>query len=97
MFPGPGTYNSKSYTLDGPKRSMSARYFQTNKVSPGPHEYDNDNIKVKNKAPRFTMSSRSKSYHQLTTDQNMYTPGPTKYDHRGSFEKKNGGVVIGSS
>lgn len=44
------------------------------------------------------MSTRSKSYHQLTADQNMYTPGPTKYDHKGSFENKNpSGVVIGTS
>lgn len=28
----------------------------------------------------------------------MYTPGPTKYDHKGSFENKNpSGVVIGTA
>ncbi len=44
------------------------------------------------------MSTRSKSYHQLTADQNMYTPGPTKYDQKGSFGNKNlSGVVIGTS
>lgn len=42
------------------------------------------------------MSTRSKSYHQLTFERNIYTPSPTAYKHKGAFEKKNG-VVIGSS
>ncbi len=75
---------------------MSARYFEPVKPSPGPHEYENDTIRVKNKAPNFTMSTRSKSYHQLTFDKNLYAPGPTNYNPKGGFEKNNG-IFIGSS
>lgn len=64
---------------------MSARHFDTVKRTPGPHEYDNNTIKVKNKAPGFSISTRSKSYHQLTFDKNVYTPGPTQYNHTGGF------------
>lgn len=94
--PGPGSYNSKSYITDGQKRSMSARYFDPVRRTPGPHEYENDTLRVKNKAPNFTMSTRSKSYHQLTIDKNMYTPGPTSYKLKEGLDREHG-VFIGSS
>lgn len=51
---------------------------------------------MKNKAPGFSISTRSKSYHQLTFDNNIYSPGPTQYNHSGGFEKNNG-IFIGTS
>jgi|JI10StandDraft_1071094.scaffolds.fasta_scaffold900142_1 hypothetical protein len=42
------------------------------------------------------MSARSKSYHQLTIDKNLYTPGPTRYENKSNFDGKNG-FVIGES
>lgn len=96
-YPGPGSYNMKSYINDGPKRSMSARSTEYVKRTPGPHEYDNNTLRVKNKAPNFTMSTRSKSFHQLTFDNNVYTPAPTSYNYRSTFEGNKSGVVIGTA
>lgn len=42
------------------------------------------------------MSAKCKSYHQLTFDNNVYTPGPTNYNHKGGFEKDHG-IFIGTS
>ena len=39
------------------------------------------------------MSTRSKSYHQLTMDKNLYTPGPTRYENKGTFDNANGFVI----
>jgi hypothetical protein len=41
------------------------------------------------------MSTKSKSYHQLTFDNNIFSPAPTSYNHKSSFEKNNK-VVIGT-
>lgn len=75
---------------------MSARNVDYTKRTPGPHEYDNNTLKVKNKAPGFSMSARSKSYKQMTFDKNSYKPAPTCYDSKGNLEKKSA-VFIGSS
>lgn len=76
---------------------MSARNVDYTKRSPGPHEYDNNTLRVKNKAPGFSMSAKSKSYKQMTFDKNSYKPAPTCYDSKGAFDKKNSGIFIGSS
>lgn len=75
---------------------MSARSADYLKRTPGPQDYNNNTLKVKNKSPVYTMSTMSKSYHQMTFDKNNYKPGPTNYNHKGSFEKKNG-TVMGNS
>ena len=75
---------------------MSAKNPEYVKRTPGPHEYDNNTLKVKNKAPGFSMATKSKSYRQLEVDLNKYKPAPVSYESKGSFERKNG-VVIGSS
>jgi hypothetical protein len=66
------------------------------KRTPGPQDYDNNSLKNKNKAPNYSMSTMSKSYNQMTVDNNSYKPAPTSYNFKDSFEKKNG-VVIGTS
>jgi hypothetical protein len=53
-------------------------------------------LKVKKKAPNFTMSTMSKSYHQLTFEKNTYKPGPTTYNKNSTSENKNG-IFIGTS
>jgi hypothetical protein len=44
---------------------MSAKSISYGKKTPGPHDYDNDTLKVKQKAPGFSMSTKSKSYKQM--------------------------------
>ena len=83
-------------TQNGPKRSMSARYVDYTKKTPGPTDYDNNTLKVKNKSPGFSLGVKSKSYHQLQFEKNDYKPAPVHYESKGSFNKKNG-TVIGSS
>ena len=80
----------------GVKRSMSARNIDYVKKTPGPHEYDNNTLKVKNKAPGFSMSTKSKSYREIVKDNNLYKPAPVSYEAKGSFQKPNG-IFIGSS
>ena len=75
---------------------MSAKTIDYTKKTPGPHEYDNNTLKVKNRQPRFSMSAKSKSYKQMTFDKNSYKPGPTNYEAKGAFERKNG-IFIGGS
>jgi hypothetical protein len=75
---------------------MSARSTEYIKRTPGPHEYDNNTLKVKKKAPKFTMSTMSKSYHQLTFEKNTYKPSPTTYNKIGTLENKTG-IFIGTS
>lgn len=75
---------------------MSAKNIEYVKRTPGPHEYDNNTLKVKSKAPNFTMAPRSKSYRQLEFDLNEYKPAPVSYEAKGSFQKKNG-IFIGCS
>jgi hypothetical protein len=75
---------------------MSARNFEPVKRTPGPHEYQNDTLRVKNKAPNFSMAAKCMSYHQLTFDNNVFSPSPTIYNHKGGFEKTNG-IFIGTS
>lgn len=75
---------------------MSARHFQSVKPTPGPHQYNNDTLRVKNKAPHFSMSTRSKSTHELNFDKNIYTPAPNTYRQSDPYAKK-GHVVIGTS
>ena len=75
---------------------MSARNVDYTKRTPGPHDYDNDTIKVKNHAPGYTMSTKSKSYKQMTFEKNNYKPAPTSYGSKGAFQKKNG-IFIRSS
>lgn len=92
--PGPGTYESKSYITEGPKRTMSAKSTEYLKRTPGPQDYENALLKTKYASPNYTMSTKSKSYHQMTFEKNSYKPAPTSYNNQG-FSKK-GGVVIGN-
>lgn len=41
---------------------MSAKYCNYVKNTPGPSDYDNNTLKVRNKSPGYTMAPRSKSY-----------------------------------
>ena len=49
---------------------MSARYIDYTKRTPGPHSYNNDTLKVKSKAPGYSMRSKSKSYKQMEFEKN---------------------------
>ena len=42
------------------------------------------------------MAAKCMSYHQLTFDNNVFSPSPTIYNHKGGFEKTNG-IFIGTS
>ena len=75
---------------------MSAKNVEYVKRTPGPNEYDNDTLKIKNKAPGFSMSTKSKSYRDIVKDNNQYKPAPVSYESKGSFQKPNG-IFIGSS
>lgn len=73
---------------------MSARSTEYLKRTPGPQDYENTLLKTKNASPNYTMSTMSKSYHQMTADKNSYKPAPTSYNNLGSSKKS--GVVIGN-
>lgn len=72
---------------------MSARYVDYSKRTPGPHEYDNNTLRVKGHAPVFSMGNKSKSVNQITFDNNSYKPGPTSYEKKGTNSKS--GAFIG--
>jgi hypothetical protein len=44
---------------------MSARLDGVHKKTPGPFDYNNDTIKVKSKAPTFSMGNKSKSVDKI--------------------------------
>jgi hypothetical protein len=44
---------------------MSARLNNICKKTPGPFDYNNDTIKVKSKAPVFSMGNKSKSAQKI--------------------------------
>lgn len=75
---------------------MSARYFRQPMKTPGPLEYVNDTIKVKNKTPVYSMGRKSKSTIKIIEDHNKYKPGPNNYEQKFAFSKT-AGVIFGSS
>lgn len=101
--PGPGTYEAKSHITvldpliqDGVKRSISLKFVEYNKQSPGPQDYSAQGSKVLNKAPVYTLGNRSKSARQIDFDHNTYKPAPTNYETKRDFLNKHG-TFIGSS
>ena len=52
-------------TKVGQKRSMSARYIDYNKHSPGPTDYKNAPPQVLSKAPVYSMGNKSKSAKKI--------------------------------
>lgn len=94
--PGPGAYNSKSFIGEGPKRSMSAKTYRTIKHTPGPGEYNGDPLSVKRKSPNFSIPVRCKSSKQLEFEKNLFTPAPTAYSTKTSFDLKNS-AIFGSA
>jgi hypothetical protein len=44
---------------------MSARLSEIDKKSPGPFDYNNNTLKVKSKAPVFSMGNKSKSASKI--------------------------------
>lgn len=47
--------------------------------TPGPLDYINDTLKVKNKSPAFSLGKKSKSTIKIIDDHNLYKPGPNNY------------------
>lgn len=87
--------STSPFRQDGVKRSISLRFIDYNKTTPGPQDYKVEGSKILNKAPAFTLGNRSKSARQIDLDHNSYKPGPTVYDAK----KQTGmhGPFIGSS
>ena len=75
---------------------MSARYIDYSKRTPGPTDYDNNTLKVRNSQPGYSMKGRSKSSKQLTDEKNEFKPSPSQYCLKGSFNNPNG-TVMGTS
>lgn len=48
-------------------------------------DYDNDTLKVKNKNPGYSMRNKALSYDQLVMKNNIYKPGPEKYEKPSEF------------
>lgn len=44
---------------------MSARLNEIDKKTPGPSDYNNNTLKVKSKAPIFSMGNKSKSVSKI--------------------------------
>lgn len=75
---------------------MSARLNDIRTKTPGPFDYNNDTIKVKSKAPTFSMGNKSKSVDKIIFENNLYKPSSTLYQNKSTFlDVKN--VVLGTS
>lgn len=81
---------------DGQKRSMSQKFIDYNKHTPGPQDYSAKAANVLNKAPVFSLGQKSKSTHEIIMDHNSFKPAPTNYNSKSEFVTKSG-VFIGTS
>jgi hypothetical protein len=59
---------------------MSQKFFDYNKHTPGPQDYEVKGVKVLNKSPVYTLGNKSKPTHQIDFDHNVYKPAPTNYN-----------------
>lgn len=80
--PGPGTYNLKS-TLSRLSFSMSAKFIDTVKDTPGPGTYT---PVLSNRSPSYNIGKGQR--HDFTRE-SKDNPGPGAYDHLASTERKN--------
>lgn len=85
--PGPGSYQSPSYTTDGKKYQMGARknmfVLKEDKI-PGPGAYQPDHEKGKIKAPQYGFGSDQK----LKTAGKASIPNPQSYEIKDSTMRK---------
>jgi len=49
------------------------------KKSPGPQDYNPEELKTKKSEPKFSIRMRAKSFQDLTRDKNQYQPAPNAY------------------
>ena len=77
-MPGPGVYESRSFTTEGPSFSFRPRLVAKNEgYVPGPGKYNPNSNSVEERSPAWPVGKSEKS---AVIDVRKNSPGPGTYD-----------------